>query len=390
MSKLHNRLDYLLKHNKVIQFLYKKLVSLGFRFAGLFIKQDSKIILFSSFAGKKYNDSPRILFERIRDDNRFKGYRLVWAFAEPDKFDIPGMAKVTIDTLSYFKTALRAGIWITSVNIERGLSFKPKRTIYVNTWHGAGTKKIGNACNGRKDYDLSSVDMMLVQSDFEKEIFLRDFQAREDAIYKIGFPRNDELFHITDEQRKALRNQFNIPEGKRVILYAPTWRDSKDGGLSYTVEPPIDMIKWRKRFSENYVMLFRMHTFTTKFDMVYDDFARDTSNYDNLNHVLAITDVLVTDYSTIVYDSAVARIPFICFGFDYERYKEERGFYFDMNEVYPGGVLHTEDEVMDRIEQLQIDGFGPEYEAFRKKYIEAGGNATDQVLDRLVEMINKQ
>ncbi len=139
--------------------------------------------------------------------------------------------------------------------------------------------------------------------------------------------------------------------------------------------------------SGEYVMLFRMHTFTTKFDMVYDDFARDTTSYDNLNHILAITDVLVTDYSTIVYDSAVAGIPFICFGFDYDTYRDERGFYFDLNKVYPGGVLHTEDEVMDRIEELNIRGFDKDYKAFREKYIEAGGNATNQILDELASKI---
>lgn len=389
MGRFHNQLDYLLKHNKVAQFLYKKCLSLGFRGIGLFVKSDPKLILFSSFAGKKYNDSPKVLFEQMREDPRFKGYRMVWAFVEPEKFDIKGAEKIKIDTWTYFKTALKAGIWVCSVNIERGLSFKPKRTVYINTWHGAGTKKIGNACNGRKDYDLSSVDMMLVQSEFEKEIFLRDFQAREDAILKIGFPRNDELFHITGDKRKELRKQFNIPDGKKVILYAPTWRDSKDGGLSYTVEPPIDIDKWRKHFEDEYVMLFRMHTFTTKFNMVYDDFARDTTNYDNLNHILAITDVLITDYSTIVYDSAVAGIPFICFGFDYETYRDERGFYFDLNEVYPGGVLHSEDEVMERIEQLAKDGFGKDYQAFRDKYIEAGGHSTELVLNLLAEKLNK-
>ena len=390
MGRFHDKVDFVLKHNKAAQFLYKKCLSQGFRFLGLFIKKDPKLILFSSYAGKKYNDSPKVLFEKMREDARFKDYRMVWAFVEPEKFKIEGAESIQIDTLNYFKTALKAGIWICSVNIERGLSFKPKRTIYINTWHGAGTKKIGNACNGRKDYDLSTVDMMLVQSDFEKEIFLRDFQAREDAICKIGFPRNDELFHVTEEQRKALRKQFDIPEGKKVILYAPTWRDSKDGGLSYTVEPPIDMVKWRKRMGDEYVMLFRMHTFTTKFDMVYDDFARDTTNYDNLNHVLAITDVLVTDYSTIVYDSAVAGIPFICFGFDYETYRDERGFYYDLNEVYPGGVLHTEDEVMDRIDELKTAGFGKEYQAFRDKYIESGGHATEQVIEMLVKKIGKE
>jgi CDP-glycerol glycerophosphotransferase len=387
MGKFHDKLDYVLKHNIIAQFLYKKCLSLCFRFWGLFLRRDPKLILFSSFAGKKYNDSPKVLFERMRTDKRFEGYHMVWAFVDPDKFNIDGAEKVKIDTLSYFITALKAGIWITSVNIERGLSFKPRKTIYINTWHGAGTKKIGNACNGRKDYNLFSVDMMLVQSKFEEGIFLRDFQAREDAIRMIGFPRNDELFHITKEQRKALRKQFNIPDGKKVILYAPTWRDSKDGGLSYTVEPPINMKKWRERMSGEYVMLFRMHTFTTKFDMVYDDFARDTTSYDNLNHILAITDVLVTDYSTIVYDSAVAGIPFICFGFDYDTYRDERGFYFDLNKVYPGGVLHTEDEVMDRIEELNIRGFDKDYKAFREKYIEAGGNATNQILDELASKI---
>jgi CDP-glycerol glycerophosphotransferase len=145
----------------------------------------------------------------------------------------------------------------------------------------------------------------------------------------------------------------------------------------------MDMDKWRTRLSEDYVMLFRMHPFTTIFDMKYDDFARNTSSYDNLNHILAITDVLITDYSTIIYDSAVAHIPFICFGFDYEKYREHRGFYFDLNERYPGGVLHTEDEVMDRIDAVMKGVDKEEYEAFRNKYVEAGGNATAQILDEL-------
>lgn len=383
MINFHDRLDYLLKHNKVVLFLYQNLVSLCFRFMGLFIKRDPYLVLFTSFGGKKFNDSPKILFERIKQDKRFSGYRLVWAFVEPDKFNIPGMDKVKIDTLSYFKTALKASIWITSVNIERGLSFKPKNTIYIHTWHGAGTKKIGNACDGCNYEDFSDVDMMLVQSEFEKDIFIRYFNCTDESIRKIGFPRNDELFHITNTIRVKCRKELDIPEGKKVILYAPTWRDSKDGGLSYRVEPPMNLEKWKERFGAEYVILFRMHPYTTIFNMKYDEFARDVTNFDNLNHILAVTDVLITDYSTIVYDSAVARIPFICFGFDYERYYKERGFFFDLNDVYPGGVLHTEDEVMDRIEQLQKEGFGLEYEAFRHKYIEAGGNSTNQILDEL-------
>ena len=380
---MRDRLIYILKHNRFIQTTYKVIMSVFFRFIGLFIKTDQKLILFSSFAGKKYNDSPKVLFEKMQADSFFSEYKMVWAFEHPEKFNIPGAQCVKIDTWDYFKLALKAKIWITSVNIERGLHFKKNNTIYVNTWHGAGTKKIGNACAGRNDYDLSNVDVMLVQSDFERDIFIRDFKCLENSIYKIGFPRNDELFHITEEDRAEFRQLFKIPKGKKVILYAPTWRDSKDGGLSYKVEPPINIDKWKATLSKEYIILFRMHPFTTLFNMEYDDFARDVSKYDNLNHLLAITDILITDYSTIVYDSAVARIPFICFGFDYERYNKERGFYFDLNKVYPGGVFYNEDNVLERIKSISNSVDVDKYEAFRNKYIQAGGNSTTIIMDEL-------
>lgn len=160
--------------------------------------------------------------------------------------------------------------------------------------------------------------------------------------------RNDELFSIDDDKQERLKEQFNIPKDKKIILYVPTWRDSKNGGISYDFVPPIDMKKWKEKLADNFVMLFRMHTFTTKFEMEYDEFARDVSSYDNLNHILAISDIIITDYSTIVYDCVVANKPFICFGFDYGTYKEKRGFYFDLNDEYPGGVFTNEDDVINR------------------------------------------
>ena len=388
MSSFKNRCEYILKHNSFIQFGYKYGVSFVFRFIGLFLKTNNKLILFNSFGGRKYNDSPKVLFQAMLHDSRFDGFQYVWAFEEPEKFRIPGAKSIKIDSWEYFKTALQAKVWISSVNIERGLHFKKRKTLYINTWHGAGTKKIGNACNGRKDYNFSAVDIMLVQSHFEQEIFVRDFLCNPNAIRMVGFPRNDELFHITDQKRKELRIKFNIPANKKVILYAPTWRDSRNGGVSYDFVPPIHMDKWKAALSDSFVMLFRMHTFTTKFDMTFDDFARDVSLYEDLNHILAITDVLVTDYSTIVYDSVIAEVPFICFGFDYDTYKEERGFYFDLEEVYPGGVFKTEDAVIKRIQDVVSGEDQQSFATFRKKYVEAGGMATRTILDELSTMLS--
>lgn len=384
------RLEYFIKHNSTAQFLYKRIFSFVLFIAGKLVKNNDKIILFNSFGGRKYNDSPKVLFERMRSDSRFKEYNFVWAFEEPMEFRIDGASSIRIDSWDYFITALKAKVWISSVNIERGLHFKKRSTIYVNTWHGAGTKKIGNACPGRNDYDFSNVDIMLVQSNFEKEIFVRDFKCNPKAIRTVGFPRNDELFAMDDKDKQELRKQLNIPSGIKVILYAPTWRDSRDGGVSYEFRPPINIEKWKQRFGKEYIMLFRMHVFTTEFDIDYGEFARDVSKYENLNHILVIADVVVTDYSTIVFDCAIAQKPFVCFGYDYQTYKEERGFYFDLQTVYPGGVLKTEEEAMDRIE-VAVSGAGAsQYHAFRQKYIEAGGRATEECIDEISKLLKTQ
>ena len=103
---MHDKIAWLIKHIPFIQLVYQKVMSLVFRVMGLFISVDDKLVLLSSYGGDQYSDSPKVLFEAMKADPRFTGYRYVWAFGNPEKFDVPGAEKVKIDTLSYFKTAL--------------------------------------------------------------------------------------------------------------------------------------------------------------------------------------------------------------------------------------------------------------------------------------------
>lgn len=389
MVFMKKKIEFLIKHNRVVQFLYRHTLSFFFRLLGLFVRQNNRLIIFSSFGGRKYNDSPKVIFEAIRDMSEFSSFRLVWAFEKPNDFDIIGAEKVKIDSFKYFLLCLKAKVWITSVNIERGLRFKKRGTFYINTWHGAGTKRIGNGCSGRKDYNFSNIDLMLVQSEFEKQIFIHDFNCKMESIRIVGFPRNDLLFHLEQIDRDAIKDELRIPPNKKVILYAPTWRDSRDGGVTYEVVPPINIDYWKKKLSKDYVVLFRMHAFTTKFEMQYDEFAIDVSKHENLNEILSITDILITDYSTIVYDSAVAGIPFLCFGFDYQQYNEARGFYYDLREGYPYGVIENEKELLDIVLKIKDrTGFNSEFQSFRKKYIQAGGQATEYVIEEIIKHLN--
>lgn len=383
---MKSKIEYILKHNVFIQQTYKLVLSLFFRFIGLFVRTNQNLILFNSFGGRKYNDSPKNIFEYMISQKSYQNLTFVWAFEQPENFDIPQANKIKIDSWKYFITALRAKYWVSSVNIERGLKFKKKQTIYLNTWHGAGTKKIGNAVAGRKDFDYSNVNIMLVQSHYEMEIFAKDFQVREQSFLLSGFPRGDELFNTSASQIEDYKEALNIPKDKRVILYAPTWRESTNKGLSYDLKPPISIEKWQKKLESDYVVLFRTHAFTTKvMNLHFNDFIRDTSSYDNLNHLLLISDVLITDYSTIVFDFSILGKPFLCFGYDYDEYKKERGFYIDLELEYPNGVQYNEDEILELVINMDYPAQCKAVKDFKTKFIEAGGKATERAVSSLMQ-----
>jgi len=382
---MKNKIEYILKHNLIIQKIYRFLLSAFFRFIGLFVKIDNNLILFNSFGGRKYNDSPKVIFEHMINNPMCKNMHFIWAFEHPDKFKIPA-TKVKIDTWKYFIIALKAKYWVSSVNIERGLKFKKRETIYLNTWHGAGTKKIGNAVSKRKDFDYSNVDYMLIQSNYEKGIFRDDFLVKEESFLLSGFPRGDELFNTTKEQIKHYKQKLAIPNNKKVILYAPTWRDSKNMGISYDLRPPINIKKWQNKLQDEYVVLFRTHAFTTNvLNLTFNDFVRDVSTYNNLNHLILIADLLITDYSTIVFDFSILEKPFLCFGYDYEEYNKERGFYINLENEYPHGVLKNEDELLEQISSLNYDDEQSNVRKFKAKYIEAGGNSTELAVNALLK-----
>ena len=371
-------IEFALKNYPVIQFLYKRIFSFIFKFIGLFIKTDPNLILFNSFGGKKYGDSPKVIFEYLIKLPELKKFNMVWALENPNNFDILNATKIEINSLDYFITALKAKYWVSSVNIERGLKFKKNNTIYLNTWHGAGTKKIGNAVSKRRDYDFSNVDYLLVQSCFEKKIFINDFGAKPENFLLSGFPRSDELFKSTKEQADFYKKNLKIPKHKKIILYAPTWRESNNNGLSYDLDIPIDIKKWKEKLDDDFVILFRTHTFTTNLlNLEFSDFIKDVSGFQSVNQLLIISDILITDYSTIVFDYSILEKPFLCFGYDYDEYKSDRGLYIDLEKEYPNGVQKTEDEILKLILNMNYAKECEKTRKFKSKYIEAGGNATE-------------
>ena len=380
---MRQRLIYFLKHNMTLQTLYRFVMSFIFRVLGVFVRIDSQLILFVSFMGKGFNDSPEVIYEYIKSHPEYKKYRCVWAFEHPEKFK--EVETVKIDSLSYFIAALKAKYWVTNTNIERGLNFKKKAQIYLNTWHGIALKHIGNDCPGRKDYNFNTVNHLIVSGHYDEKIWKSAFNANPATYLRCGMPRNEQLWRAQLQDTQYMRKKIGIPDAKKVILYAPTWRESTDGGKSYSIKPPIHFDVWKQILGKDYIVLFRAHHQTTQIlGVKYDEFVWDMSAYPQVNELMLASDLLITDYSAIAFDYSILGKPILCYAYDYDSYLAQRGTYFDMDEAYPNKSLRTEEELLNAICRIDYDEQRVRTLQFRDKFIQYGRNATQMCVETLL------
>ena len=388
MHGVRARLDYCLKHNKAFYKFFNFTVSNAFKLWGKFIPMDEKLVVFSAHS-RKYNDSPRTLYEyMITHPEEYGQYKCVWALEDPEHCGIPGSAKkIKADTIEYFKTTLKAKYWITCVNIERSLHYKKKDCRYMNTWHGAPIKFGGNDAIGRQDYDFSAVDVYSYASEFERDISKHSLGFRDDACIPYGPPRNDELYHITEEEVIDIKKKLELPLDKKLILYAPTWRDSADGGKTYAMKPPINIQKIKEALCDDYIFLMRTHQYTNKLmGIEFDDFCRDFCSYPVINDLLKVSDILISDYSAIIADFSILEKPILCFAYDYEEFKSTRGLYLDYERDMPSGILRSDDEIIHQIMSMNFEEECQKTKLMLKeKLAKYGGNATKMCLEKLFE-----
>lgn len=372
----------LVKKSKILYFLYYYTMSLFVNILKLFVRTDNKLILFVSYGGRHYSDSPRVIYEAMLKDERYKGYKLVWGFVNSN--DYPEVEnKIKIDTLKYYKTALRARCWVTNVMIERALNFKGKHTYYFFTTHGVLLK-----CDGPdlKQYKFSSrakmkYDCCLAQSEYEKMICQRMFQIKADIVKILGYPKDDILVHYTEERRNEIRKKLGIPEGKKAVLYAPTYREEKSLRESFNM----DVEKWRKYLSKDYVLLYRAHPIVSTTEKVNDDFFIDCTKYEMVEDLMIATDMLISDYSGIIFDFCIMHKPIYLWTYDYEEYNEYRGLYFDIRKELKSSGDET--ELLKMVASHDWSEEPKEVYAFQEKYETVYGNGTINSLNDIYENI---
>ena len=376
-------------------------------------KTDAKAICFKAFNGKSYSCSPKAIYEYMLTQEQFKDFKFIWVFKEPEKHRYleknPNTTLVQDSTRAYLKAMAVSKYWIHNYRVSDHI-YPKENQIYVQCWHGTPLKKLGyditkgdNVLNSIEEIrfkykvDAAKFKAILSPSRFASEKFISAWNlkaiGKENCVIEQGYPRNDKLFHADEADRQRVRKALGI-EGvnKKIIFYAPTWRDNQhDSTIGYTYKTEVDFDKLQEALGEEYIILFRAHYLVANsFDFEkYSGFVYDVSSYDDINDLYIVSDLLITDYSSVFFDYANLRRPMLFYMYDFDAYKNEmRDFYFDIDEL-PSPIVKDEDGLIEAIRGLDryMLAYGEKYIAFHNKfnYLD-DGHASARVVDAVMRL----
>lgn len=389
MSKLKSNLINYVKKSKLLYSMYFIVGNFLLKAIKHFVKPQKNLILFVSYGGRHFNDSPYFLYKAMLKDRRFSNFEFVWAFREPQKFEIMRGEKIKIDSFKYYITALKARCWITNVMIERALEFKGKNTYYFHTTHGTLPKLSGRDISNSTIFDTKAkyhYDCSCAQSEYEAILQTKMFSMKRENILISGYPKNDILANITNNDSLKMKKKLGIDQSKTVILYAPTFREN----TSYKMLPHVNFRVWKEIIGNEYIILYRAHPVVVNLANIDegDGFVIDVSNYPDVNDLMIASDILISDYSGIFFDYAILNKHMFCYTYDYDEYMKSRGLYFDIRNELPGGSV-TEIELFNIIKNTSKEEAISKTTAFRKKYACEYGHATEKCLENIYFNINK-
>ncbi len=392
MDRIRKRIKKFMQNSKIFYGLYKWIVNTKRTYYFNKYKKrysiEEKTILFESFQGRIYACSPKAMYLAALKDERFSDYNFIWAVRDVKKYaflkENRNTKVVKYRTNEYMRALARAKYWVTNSTMLPHV-IPSKEHVFIQTWHGTPLKRLGcdikNQGNNaqklseiHKQYTTQGrrITHFLSPSEFYTQKIGSAYAQGKEKFVECGYPRNDFLFSHTAEDVKRIKESLGIPMDKKVLLYAPTFRDNtfeRGKGFHYDIGIDFDMLK--KELSDDYVVLFRAHYFIIdKFDMEkYEGFVYDVSKYDDINDLYIISDMLLTDYSSVFFDFANLKRPIMFFMYDFEEYKNNlRDFYLEMSEL-PGPIVYKNEELCKMIRKAEKDFCCDEkYQQFNKRF----------------------
>ncbi|MGN6089360.1 MAG: CDP-glycerol glycerophosphotransferase family protein, partial [Actinomycetales bacterium] len=360
-------------------------------------RRRGRVVFFESHMGRGYSDSPRYVYEELQRRLHAAGrddVRLVWSYAR-DRSGFPREAVlVKRGSWGWWRALAEADTWVDNQGLP-GDVVKPSYVRYLQTWHGSALKRMGedspgllrqnDAARERHRRMVARWDYFLLRSEHDARTLARGLGVTG-TLLRTGYPRNDPLVTLDEEQRRALRRHLRLPEDRTLILYAPTFRESYSAGRRQ-FELPVDLDAFEAALPDAMLLVRAHYLDRSDIPAAAHHIARDVSSVQDVTPLLAVADILVTDYSSVMFDFSVTGRPIVFFTYDYDDYvRGERGTYFDLAEEAPGPLVETSDELLQRLQSVSTweDDFRDRYKRFVDTYSTYDtGTAAAQVVDEL-------
>lgn len=299
--------------------------------------QKNKVV-FCSAGGRGFGDNPKAVALALME--RCPGLDLVWLTKNRD-IDLPaGIRPCPYGTPRAVMELSTAKVWVN--DSRGGAKYKRRSQRYLQTWHGFALKHIERAAKNLPEHyvrqccrDSAQIDLLVSNSAFMTRVYREDFWY-DGEIAPYGSPRNDVFFREHSLQSARVRDFWGLPGDRKLVLYAPTFRD--DGSRDcYAVDPIRVLAACEARFGGAWSVLIRLHPNAAALSdglFPYDG-ARviDATAYPDMQELLTACDLLITDYSSSMFDYALSGKPCVQFAPDLEAYQKDRGFYFPLERL---------------------------------------------------------
>jgi len=365
-----------MKLKDLVFILYSLFFNLG---AKLGVKEDRVALL--SLHNAHFNDG----LGEVEAELKYRGYKDFVRVERTDLFKSK-LSALKFLTLDAFKTGRARFIFLNDNFMALGYCKPNDKTELIQLWHGQGAfKKFGLDINvapenrRREKAAVEKLTYVVASSEGVKDIYAGAFGIERDKVLTLGSPTAD--FYSRDFSinlaKERLYELFPELENKKVILYAPTFREDGSDILNH--------IDFSKLQDDDTYVLVRLHPQVNNNETVKGAF--DVTDYGNVNELCAIADMLITDYSSICMDFALQDKPVIFYAYDLDSYKGARDFYFDYESYVGGPVVKTEDELIKTVKRIlkgdEVDKKAKEFKDFNFDNLD--GRATERLVDFLLK-----
>jgi len=351
---------------------------------------DKHTFFFESNLAKQYTGNPRYIYERMIE--LYPDYTYIWSYNGNET--IPGNP-IIVERSSddYYKYLAKSKFLINNTTFP--VFYPRKESIYIQTWHGTPYKQLHwdrelTPIEKKSSPDFyaksTSWNLLLSPNHYSTEKFRSAFKY-EGEILESSYPAND-IFYSKDkynQKRQEIRNKLNIDDNSTVYLYAPTWRDGGHiGNMMFKFNLLLDPEKFLQNAPQNSTLLIRSHHMSSSDNELSSlpSNVIDVSHYDDATELMCASDVLITDYSSIVFDWYCSKKPVIYYVPDYDAYLHKlRGVYFNLEEHKAGIICKSEEELYNNLDTSNTPFYSDFYTEFCSLH---DGHASDKVINYMI------